>query len=409
MDDYTQKWINLAIQDHLRGDGPGLPLVCICGICGDRATGKHYGAVSCDGCKGFFRRSVRNNSIYNCRFQRKCEVDRDKRNQCRYCRLKKCFTVGMKISAVQNERDKIRRAKDPSDGPQHEGLGVRYLHQAEVASRTVGAHMNENDISRGKHITLKHLHQTMVSLMHNLVAWTKLIPVFNNLSPVDQITLIRSNVVQNLILTAVRKSLKDDDLLVFTNDCFIQLANDLKSKKQRTNEELTLLGVQIMREVVQPLVLAEMDDGDFACLRAIVFFNPHADHLLEEDLVRRVRSQIQLNLSEHLLDRQYDVRGRFGELLLTLPTLHEVSLRLITLFAEANLFDVAEIESTARTLLMDPNVQAVPHVTINGHRDEDSNESSASASTPNSPTNLLEGNVEHITVKVEPEEYSDSS
>lgn len=39
-----------------------------CAICGDRATGKHYGAASCDGCKGFFRRSVRKNHLYTCRF-----------------------------------------------------------------------------------------------------------------------------------------------------------------------------------------------------------------------------------------------------------------------------------------------------------------------------------------------------
>lgn len=39
-----------------------------CAICGDRATGKHYGAASCDGCKGFFRRSVRKNHIYTCRY-----------------------------------------------------------------------------------------------------------------------------------------------------------------------------------------------------------------------------------------------------------------------------------------------------------------------------------------------------
>lgn len=38
-----------------------------CAICGDRATGKHYGAASCDGCKGFFRRSVRKNHLYTCR------------------------------------------------------------------------------------------------------------------------------------------------------------------------------------------------------------------------------------------------------------------------------------------------------------------------------------------------------
>ncbi|XP_053552260.1 hepatocyte nuclear factor 4-beta-like, partial [Bombina bombina] len=38
----------------------------LCAICGDRATGKHYGASSCDGCKGFFRRSVRKNHMYAC-------------------------------------------------------------------------------------------------------------------------------------------------------------------------------------------------------------------------------------------------------------------------------------------------------------------------------------------------------
>lgn len=67
-----------------------------CAICGDRATGKHYGASSCDGCKGFFRRSVRKNHVYSCRFSRNCVVDKDKRNQCRYCRLRKCFRAGMK-------------------------------------------------------------------------------------------------------------------------------------------------------------------------------------------------------------------------------------------------------------------------------------------------------------------------
>ena len=67
-----------------------------CAICNDRATGKHYGASSCDGCKGFFRRSVRKSHVYTCRFQRSCVVDKDKRNQCRYCRLRKCFRAGMR-------------------------------------------------------------------------------------------------------------------------------------------------------------------------------------------------------------------------------------------------------------------------------------------------------------------------
>lgn len=44
-----------------------VPACHYCSICGDRATGKHYGAASCDGCKGFFRRSVRKNHLYACR------------------------------------------------------------------------------------------------------------------------------------------------------------------------------------------------------------------------------------------------------------------------------------------------------------------------------------------------------
>lgn len=75
-----------------------------CAICGDRATGKHYGASSCDGCKGFFRRSVRKNHLYTCRFSRNCVVDKDKRNQCRYCRLRKCFKAGMKKEGKSTAR-----------------------------------------------------------------------------------------------------------------------------------------------------------------------------------------------------------------------------------------------------------------------------------------------------------------
>ena len=93
-----------------------------CAICGDRATGKHYGASSCDGCKGFFRRSVRKSKGYSCRYNRQCVIDKDKRNQCRHCRLNKCFRAGMKKCAVQNERDPISTRRKSIAGP------VSYTH-----------------------------------------------------------------------------------------------------------------------------------------------------------------------------------------------------------------------------------------------------------------------------------------
>ena len=42
-------------------------------------------------------------------------VDKDKRNQCRFCRFKMCMRAGMKKHAVQNERDKISTRKPSQD------------------------------------------------------------------------------------------------------------------------------------------------------------------------------------------------------------------------------------------------------------------------------------------------------
>ena len=69
-----------------------------CLVCEDTATGRHYGVTSCEGCKGFFKRSIRKNLMYACRDGGDCLIDRTQRNRCRRCRLNKCLKMGMKKS-----------------------------------------------------------------------------------------------------------------------------------------------------------------------------------------------------------------------------------------------------------------------------------------------------------------------
>lgn len=77
-----------------------------CKVCRDHSSGKHYGIYACDGCAGFFKRSVRRGRSYVCKSKTDglCMVDKTHRNQCRACRLKKCVEVGMNRDAVQHER-----------------------------------------------------------------------------------------------------------------------------------------------------------------------------------------------------------------------------------------------------------------------------------------------------------------
>ncbi|CAD6992918.1 unnamed protein product [Ceratitis capitata] len=77
-----------------------------CQVCRDHSSGKHYGIFACDGCAGFFKRSVRRARQYVCKATNggPCIVDKTHRNQCRACRLRKCFDAGMNKDSVQHER-----------------------------------------------------------------------------------------------------------------------------------------------------------------------------------------------------------------------------------------------------------------------------------------------------------------
>nr|XP_056703070.1 nuclear receptor subfamily 2 group C member 1 isoform X2 [Euleptes europaea] len=86
----------------------------LCVVCGDKASGRHYGAVTCEGCKGFFKRSIRKNLVYSCRGTKDCVINKHHRNRCQYCRLQKCIAFGMKQDSVQFERKPVEVSREKS-------------------------------------------------------------------------------------------------------------------------------------------------------------------------------------------------------------------------------------------------------------------------------------------------------
>merc|ERR1711981_1553537 len=85
-----------------------------CAVCGDHAACQHYGVRTCEGCKGFFKRTVQKNAKYVCLADKNCPVDKRRRNRCQYCRFQKCLIFGMVKEVVRTDNLKGRRGRLPS-------------------------------------------------------------------------------------------------------------------------------------------------------------------------------------------------------------------------------------------------------------------------------------------------------
>ncbi|KAJ8393389.1 hypothetical protein AAFF_G00061110 [Aldrovandia affinis] len=100
------------VTDAGSDQSPSKLVVEYCVVCGDNASGRHYGAVSCEGCKGFFKRSIRKNLVYTCRGTGECVINKHHRNRCQYCRLQRCMAHGMKQDSVQCERKPMEASRE---------------------------------------------------------------------------------------------------------------------------------------------------------------------------------------------------------------------------------------------------------------------------------------------------------
>lgn len=81
----------------------------LCGVCGDRALGYNFNAVTCESCKAFFRRNALVQKEFKCPFNNQCDITTVTRRFCQKCRLDKCFRIGMCKDLIMSEQDKVAK------------------------------------------------------------------------------------------------------------------------------------------------------------------------------------------------------------------------------------------------------------------------------------------------------------
>lgn len=131
----------------------------LCIVCGDESSGFHYGVDSCEGCKGFFRRCITQGMNHKCANEEKCEITPFTRNSCQYCRLKKCFEVGMSREASRLGRRPKRLKEVGGEG----GGGSR------VGNLPIAPYPAPQDMNRMRMEELQKFLQTSGSLKEDLM------------------------------------------------------------------------------------------------------------------------------------------------------------------------------------------------------------------------------------------------
>ncbi|NWY90300.1 NR1I3 protein, partial [Loxia curvirostra] len=126
----------------------------VCAVCGDRANGYHFHVMGCEGCKGFFRRSILKGVRFSCPLARRCPVTKAKRRQCQACRLQKCLDVGMRRDMIMSEealrrRRELRGQRGPRGQPggQPGGQAGLTAEQQELIALLIAAHQRTFDSS----------------------------------------------------------------------------------------------------------------------------------------------------------------------------------------------------------------------------------------------------------------------
>lgn len=376
------------------GDSAIAPLSLECRVCSDKASGFHYGVHACEGCKGFFRRTIRLKLEYN-RCERNCKIQKKNRNKCQYCRFHKCLSVGMSHSAIrfgrmpQAEKLKLKaessrvEKEEASPMPADHKILVRQIHEAyvknfsmnkakarliltgksgkppfvihdmetfQLAERTLAAYMVNGDSAKPEsgQVVCGELQQreaearlfrccqsTSVETVTELTEFAKAVPGFQNLDLNDQVTLLKYGVYEALF-TLLASCMNKDGVLVARGRGFVT-REFLKSLRRPLSDMM-----EPKFQFATRFNSLELDDSDLALFVAAIICCGDRPGLVDAPLVERLQDTIVQVLRLHLLANHPGDNFLFPRLLQKLADLRE----LVTEHAQL-VQDIKEMEDTS--------------------------------------------------------------
>ncbi|TKS82554.1 Retinoic acid receptor beta [Collichthys lucidus] len=303
-----------------------------CFVCQDKSSGYHYGVSACEGCKGFFRRSVQKNMVYTCHRDRNCIINKITRNRCQYCRLQKCFAVGMSKESVRNDRNRGKGKKEAVKMTIMEtyeltaelGLIVEKIcraHRETFPSLCqLGKYTTNSSSDHRIQLDLglwDKFSELATKCIIKVVEFAKRVPGFTGLTIADQITLLKTACLDILILRICTRYTPDQDTMTFSDGLTL-------TRTQIHNAGFGPLTDQVFTFAGQLLPL-QMDDTESGLLSAICLVSGDRQDLEEPSKVEVLQEPLLEALKIYSRKRRPSMPLMFPKALMKITDLRSIS------------------------------------------------------------------------------------
>ncbi|XP_050665631.1 steroid hormone receptor ERR1 isoform X2 [Leptidea sinapis] len=309
----------------------------LCLVCGDVASGFHYGVASCEACKAFFKRTIQGNIDYTCPASNECEINKRRRKACQACRFRKCLRTGMlregvRLDRVRGGRQKYRRAPDlpvtAQQRPQLDDIKIlEALTSYEPELLSCGA--SPAGVTDPAARTLTMLAELYDRELVDVIGWAKQIPGFTELTLNDQVIcvhgqmrLLQSTWAEMLSLMLAYRSMSAGGASAAANSSLrLRFATDLTLDEQQARDigahDLYLQISVVVRRLERAAAVRE----ECFLLKALVLANSEA-RIDEGSALRRLRDSVLAALNDAVSAlRVCNANSSLQQLLLVLPAL----------------------------------------------------------------------------------------